>query len=174
MKLDGYSIVDKGIVTFSNELALDSQDQIQPNGVDLRVRTIYHVHGKVVVPREGKTQADFVIHELPMKDGYWQLEGKSQELYFVDFFESIDVKDGYCADLKTRSSLVRAGVDVVNGLWDCGFRGQLGCCLRVHNDVKLEYGAKLCQLIVDEAVFRGSRYSGRYQNTTTQTAITET
>lgn len=173
MKLDGYSIVDKNIITFSDELALDSADQVQPNGVDLTVKAIYRVHGKVVVPREGKVKAEMLVQPLEMKDGYWVIEHRSQEMYFVDFFETIYVPDGYVADLKTRSSLVRAGIDVVCGLWDTGFKGQLGCCLRVHNDVTLEYGARLCQLVVDEAQFRGARYTGRYLNTTSQTAITE-
>lgn len=171
MKLDGYSIVDKKMIEFSDELALDPQDQVQPNGIDLRVKHIYRVHGKCTIPREGKAEADLIVSRLEMKEGWWQLEAKEQAMYYVDFFETLHLHDGYCADLKTRSSLVRAGVDVVCGLWDTGWKGPLGCCLRVHNDVKLEYGAKICQLLVEESKFRGARYEGRYQGATSQTAI---
>ena len=169
MVLDGRSIVDKAMLTFDPDVLLDTEDQIQPNGVDLRINKLYDVKGRVTIPREGKTQSDLTARELEAKDGYWSLTPGG--LYYVDFVEAISVPAKWCATLTTRSSLVRAGVDVVSGLWDTGFTGTLGCTLRVWSPVDLEWGAKLCQVMFWESAFSGHYYTGRYQGTNSQTAM---
>lgn len=170
MLLDGQQILDKKIVTFSEEL-VDTDSQIQPNGLDLRVDKIYRAAGTVRVPRDGKVEAGLQVIPLEVKGAFWELKPDS-DLYWVDFLEQIHLPDGYCATLITRSSLVRAGVDVVSGLWDTGFYGQLGCTLRVHSPISIEWGAKLCQIQVHESKFNGLRYEGRYKGSNSQTAIT--
>lgn len=169
MVLDGRSIIEKAMVTFSSDVLLDTEDQIQPNGVDLRIDKLYEVNGRVTIPREGKAKSDLRAREVDPKDGYWSITPGG--LYYVDFLETISVSDEWCATLATRSSLVRAGVDVVSGLWDTGFKGTLGCTLRVWSPVDIEWGAKLCQVMFWKSVFNGHYYTGRYQGTTSQTAI---
>lgn len=174
MILDGRSVVDKKIITFDPDAVVDTDSQIQPNGVDLRVNKIYEVRGKAVVPRDGRAQAEFVVQELEIKEGYWTLAYRNRCLYYVDFLESIYLLDGYLGQLHTRSSLVRAGIDVMSGLWDTGFQGRIGCTLRVHSDIHIEWAAPICQIVISEGKFSGQRYSGRYQNQNSHTAITYT
>lgn len=169
MVLDGRSIIEKAMITFDPDVVVDTEDQIQPNGIDLRINKLYSVIGTARIPREGKVQSDLRARELDPKDGYWSLTPKG--IYYVDFVESISVPAGWCATLITRSSLVRAGVDVVSGLWDTGFTGTLGCVLRVHSPVDIEWGAKLCQAMFWQSEFSGHYYTGRYQGTNSQTAI---
>lgn len=171
MILDGRTIIEKKFVTFDEEALVDTESQIQPNGVDLRLNKIYAVRGKFQVPHDGKVAHDLVIEEIETKDNWFHLSVNA--LYYVDFIEKISVPGGWCSTLITRSSLVRSGVDIASGLWDSGFSGTLGCCLRLHNPIDIEWGAKLCQVMFHEAKFNGHLYTGKYQGTNSQTAITQ-
>jgi len=171
MVLDGRSIIDKKLVIFSEDY-VNTDDQIQPNGVDLRINKLYNVFGKVSIPRDGRAKADMNITELSPKEGWFDLK-PNHGLYWVDFLESANIADGYCAHLITRSSLVRSGIDVMSGLWDTGWNGVLGCSLRVQAPLQIEWGAKLCQIVVAESRFNGHRYDGNFQGTTSQTAIAQ-
>lgn len=173
MILDGATIIEKKFVTLGDPAIVNTEDQIQANGVDLRVNKIYEVTGKVRIPREGKADSsELVAKEMDAKDGFWSLNKRSSSLFYVDFLENIYVPGGYCAHLMTRSSLVRSGVDVMAGLYDSGFQGTLGCTIRIWSNVEIEWGAKLCQVLFTKSVFNGKLYDGRYQNSNSQTAIT--
>lgn len=168
MILDGQSIVDKSIVTFDD--ITHSDDQIQPNGIDLRLNKLWLLEGMSEVPREGKAKFEGRVTEQHPSDGWFHLRPQPG-VYVVDFLETVHVRDGHVASIVTRSSLVRSGVDVVSGLWDTGFEGKLGASLRLINQVRLQWGAKLAQLVVSESEFNGKRYEGRYQSSDSQTAL---
>lgn len=170
MMLDGYTIADKKIVVFDE--TFPEAEQIQPNGVDLRVEKLYQVQGQATIHREAKAFANFQVDELTPKDGYWTLNPHNN--YFVDFFEKVSIPGGFCGIIQTRSSLVRAGLDVMSGIYDSGFQGQAGGVLRVYSRIQIEYGARLAQMTIIESKFRGHLYQGRYQNSNSQTAITNT
>lgn len=170
MYLDGRSIIDKGIVELGDPAFVDTEAQIQPNGIDLRINKLYRAEGTVTVPMSGKVQPDLHVYEIEPKEGYWDL-APNQGLYWVDFLETANIKDGFVGDMITRSSLVRSGIDVVNGLWDTGWRGQLGCSLRVWQRARIQWGARICQFICSTSEFNGLRYDGRYQGTTSQTSL---
>lgn len=165
MILSGRSVVEKRYVTFPNDF-YNTDEQVQPNGVDLRLERVVHVNGRPELPANGRINADNVqINEVPAKEGWFDLH-LLQGNYLVDFRESISVPDGYCAIIITRSSLVRCGVDLFTGLWDTGFQGRLGGSLRLKNPIRLQYGARLGQVMFYKAEFNGHRYSGGYQGTT--------
>lgn len=168
MVLDGRTIVDKQMVIFPDDL-LNNDEQIQPNGIDLRVIKIYEAHGSAEVPTEGKVRHDFRVTEVPLKQAWWQL--KAGGLYLADFREQAYIRGGYCGQIITRSSLVRSGIDVMCGLWDSGWEGRLGCTLRVHNPAKIQYNSRLAQIVITESKFNGHLYSGRYQGADSQTAL---
>lgn len=170
MVLDGRTILDKHYVTLSDAV-VDADSQVQPNGIDLRLARLYEVQGKVQVPTEGKVLHDLTIAELKPKENWFRLKPSPGTLYYADFLEKIAVPAGWCATLITRSSLVRSGVDVVSGLWDSGFEGQLGCCLRFQAPITIEWGARLCQVMFHDSKFNGHLYNGRYQGSNSQTAI---
>jgi dUTP pyrophosphatase len=171
MVLDGRTIIDKKMVVLGDSDLVDTESQVQPNGIDLRINKLYEVHGKVQVPHEGKVQHDLNVREIEPKDNWFQIKPSGGNHFYVDFLESINVPGGWCATLITRSSLVRSGVDVVSGLWDSGFYGQLGCCLRVQAPIEIEWGARLCQVMFHQSKFNGHLYDGRYQGSNSQTAV---
>lgn len=165
MILDGSTIVKKNYVTFPDDL-YDTEEQIQPNGVDLRLHAVKHVAGTVELPAYGRINADGVqIQNIPAKDGWFDLHYDNGN-YLVDFRETITVPDGFCAIIITRSSLVRCGVDIFTGLWDTGFTGRLGGSVRIKNKIRLQYGARLGQVMFSKSLFNGHRYAGAYKGTT--------
>lgn len=165
MILDGRTVVEKNLVTFPDDL-YDTEEQVQPNGVDLRLHRVQHVAGRPELPATGRIKAGNVqITEIPLKDGWFELSELAGN-YLVDFRESISVPDGWCAIIITRSSLVRCGMDIFTGLWDTGFQGRLGGSVRLKNPIRLQYAARLGQVMFHKAQFSGHRYTGAYKGTT--------
>lgn len=164
--LDGRSIVERHYVTFPDDL-YNTDEQIQPNGVDLRVHRVVHVSGVARLPSDtSKLDGDLVnITEIPPKNGWFSLKVNPGN-YLVDFRENITVPDGYCAIIIPRSSMARTGINVLSGLWDTGFTGRLGASIRNLNPIDIQYGARLAQVMFVKSEFSGHRYSGRYQGTT--------
>ena len=171
MVLDGRSIVEKRFVQLGDSELLDIEEQVQPNGVDLRLNKIYSVQGQIQVPHKGKVKHDLNVQEVRPKENWYQLKPAAGVLFYIDFVEEVNVPAGWCATLITRSSLVRSGVDVMSGLWDSGFTGTLGACLRLQTAVDIEWGARICQILFHEAKFNGQLYDGRYQGTNSTTAM---
>lgn len=171
MVLDGRQVIDKKIVSFPNdEYVFDTEEQIQPNGVDLRVVALYQVTGKGKLPRDSKMDyTEVQFQEVPFKDGWASLQPDRQ--YLADFREKCSMRDGYCGIVIPRSSLLRIGVFATSALWDTGWKGGLGCSLRPLNQVDIEFGSRLAQLVVSTSEFNGLRYNGRYQGSTSQQAF---
>lgn len=160
--IDGPTIIDKNYVTFPSDSVFDTEEQIQPNGVDLRVEEVKLVSGRAQLPREGRIVGTEVqIAQVAAKDGWFDLHSLNGN-YLVEFAESISVPDGFCATIITRSSLVRVGMDVITGLWDTGFQGRLGASVRLRNPVQIQVGARLAQVMFHASEFNGLRYAGSY------------
>lgn len=167
MVLDGRTIVEKNYVTFPNDREVfNTDEQVQPNGVDLRAVRMVHVQGRASLPVEGRIDPEYIhIDEIPPKDGWFELD-RMHGNYLVDFRESVSVPDGFCAIIITRSSLVRVGVDLFTGLWDTGFQGKLGASIRLRNPARIQYGARMGQVMFHKSTFNGHRYTGAYAGTT--------
>lgn len=170
MVLDGKTIAYKNYVTPVDD------EQVQPNGVDLRVKEIWAVDGKAYL------DADSKMHFMNMNK-YSALEhfdnGESEFVlyagthYAVDFMETVSVPERYCAIIYPRSSLLRAGAFVTSALWDTGFEGQLGGFIRPMCDLYIHPKARIAQIVFTKANFNGHRYDGRYQGATSQLGIYE-
>lgn len=172
MVLDGRSVVEKKLITFPSDQLNDTEPQIQPNGVDLRLDRVFRIEGKAVLARDTKISSQLIrVHEVHAKEGWFTLEPTNGFNYLVDFCETAHVPAGYCAQIITRSSLVRIGCDVMSGLWDAGWHGKTGASLRLRNKVDVEWGARLCQMVFHESDFNGQYYAGDYQNKDSQTSL---
>lgn len=173
MILDGRTVIEKGMVSFPKdeyEVAFDTEEQAQPNGVDLRCIAVSQISGNLRVPREGSVSFNEIRHEeIPWKNGWISL--KPGVHYVVNFRENIAVREGFCAIIVARSSLLRGGAHITSAVWDTGFEGKLGGVIRPLNPMDIELGARLAQVQFHQAVFNGHRYEGRYQGTSSQTAL---
>lgn len=171
MILDGEEILVKGIVKLNDVYTEGEQmDQIQPNGIDLRVHDITKVLGQLSVPRSGRVNYGALeVAQIHWERG-WTLV-KPGDSYIVEFEEFISVPDGYCAIIEPRSSLLRSGVNIASGVWDTGFQGSLGGVIRPFIHARIEKGARIAQVQVHESRFDGHRYNGRYQGATSRAAF---
>lgn len=167
MVADGHKIVEKRWVIFPQACLLDTSEQVQPNGVDLRSDEIIQVEGRAYLPRDGKMDfSELRGRKQTLKEGVWHLRAGYH--YLVNFQEYISVPEGYCATILPRSSMLRVGSFLTSALYDTGFEGVLGCSLRPINPISIQWGARLAQVIFMKADFSGHRYTGRYQGSRSQ------
>ena len=172
MVLDGRTIVEKPYIYPADDRPPITDEQTQPNGVDLRVEWIWEVTGSASLDENSKMnysamekkEAEFSRHP----DEYMLEPHKN---YAVDFMERVSVPDGYCAIIYPRSSLLRVGAFVTSALWDTGFEGQLGGFIRPLNKLFIPIGARIAQVVFHKASFNGHRYAGRYQGTDSQSSF---
>lgn len=167
MQLTGRQIVDLGIVIGACEAG------VQQQGVDVRVKKISVVgkHGHEenygYIPAKGKTLAPKTteIPPINMGDGreYWELP---VGYYEVEFEEGCDIPNNCAMYFKTRSSLVRCGAEILSGQFDAGFKtDNMGAFLKVNIPIRIEKGARVAQMIVNETykVNDEDLYDGQWQ-----------
>jgi deoxycytidine triphosphate deaminase len=163
------------------EVLSDSSYQI--NGIDVTCDRLFRLttNSNTVIPLDGKTthtnQMEILTHHQHTlndntrasaltKDDHWHLVGNVVAYPFMSDIE-VEIPDGFCGWLITRSSLNRNGVIVQSGLYDAGFKGNIAGTLYKFNNntVSLERGCRVAQFILAKAESRGL-YNGQYQKQT--------
>lgn len=137
-----------------------SEANIQPNAVDIPVNKIYEMrsHSAFYLRSDGKTHRNRVDRELT-SEGLWKLTPGA-----YDFFSEayVEVPEGVCGWLITRSTLNRNGIIVHSGLYDSGYKGHLSGTLYVfHGANFIEPGVCICQFIMASSKSEGV-YAGGY------------
>ena len=169
MQLTGKQIVEKGILTERNGGAIPAED-IQQQGVDVRVWKIYEVEGSYMgkIPSKGKTQ------KLQWREKKTRVNPDSKREEWIlgeGFYElaldaGCNMQDRYAGYFKSRSSIVRCGGEIRSGQYDAGFvTSDCGCFLKVDVPMIIERGAAVAQFIVHESEPVENTYNGQYQNT---------
>lgn len=157
MQLTGKEIIERGIVT-----GYDPDSAIQQQGIDLRMDEVSRVDGpfKGLVRRVGSTILPDYKPVEPM-GGCFVLD---KGYYEVIFEEGVRIPDNVAAYLKTRSSLVRCGAQVLSGQFDAGFETpKAGCFLHVIEPIMIERGSRIAQLICHESREVTNTYEGQWQ-----------
>lgn len=146
------------------EELLSLDDQIQPCGVDVTLRS---VERPVSAGWMGQESADRKLPDCETMDfdngGWLFLEAGS---YVITFNEVVNMPLDLVALAFPRSSLVRSGVSLPTSVWDAGYRGRSQALLTVHNPAGyyVQRNARLMQMVffqLSQPVERG--YEGRYQ-----------
>ena len=136
-----------------------SDEQIQPNGVDLTVSEIYRFVSEVKF--SGKLSS-LPVEEIKLSDdGYWYL---SSGAYLVRYSEIVRIPRGTIGLVLPRSSLLRMGCTLFTAVWDSGYEGRGIGLLAIFNPkgIILKKGTRIGQLILIEA--RGKeKYHGQWQ-----------
>ena len=159
MQLTGKQITGKQIIYNYSE------EGVQQQGVDLRVKEIRKVNEKMsgYVPREGKTKIPTSDTIELFDDAYVLKPG----YYEVTFEEGCSIPNNATLQIKTRSSLVRCGAICHSGQFDGGFHTEnVGCFLHVILPISMAKGARLAQALVFESyeVDDDKMYNGQWQN----------
>jgi deoxycytidine triphosphate deaminase len=132
-------------------------EQIQPNGVDLTLDTVFEQTTPGRISRAGKTIGD--RQKLDATDGTVTL---SPGGYVVRYAERIRIPEEHIGFLYPRSSLLRNSCMLDTAVWDAGYEGRGEGLLEVHHEIQLELGARVAQLVLADADHVGE-YDGSYQ-----------
>jgi dUTP pyrophosphatase len=140
-----------------------AEEQVQPNGVDLTVGSVYVQIDPGRIGREetevGERQS-VELEEVGEDDPvtYYLPPGG----YVLEYAERLRIPEGHVGFLYPRSSLLRNSCMLNTAVWDAGYEGRGEGLLQVHHDVEIERGARIAQLVLAEANHSGT-YDGAYQ-----------
>jgi len=134
------------------------ESQVQPNGVDLTLATVFEQVSTGRVVRGGKEIGE--RRELESDDGVFSL---SPGGYVVRYGERVTIPEDHVGFIYPRSSLMRNSCMVNTAVWDAGYSGRGEGLLEVHHDVELEAGARIAQIVFARAEHAGV-YDGSYQD----------
>lgn len=136
-----------------------NEDQINPNGVDLRVlKILVNKEAGALLQHKRKIPTRT---EVEVTEGTYTLE---KGPFIVVYKEKVRIPEDAIGLVFPRSSLMRMGVRLHSAVWDSGYEGRGEGLLVVHNEkgVEIEKLAKIGQIIFLSATESG-KYSGRYQ-----------
>ncbi|WP_299237470.1 deoxyuridine 5'-triphosphate nucleotidohydrolase [Natronomonas sp.] len=137
-----------------------SDEQIQPNGVDLTLDAVFEQRSRGRIGRDGKTVGERrTVTPDASEDSVYEL---SPGGYVVRYGEAIAIPEGHVGFVYPRSSLLRNACTVDTAVWDAGYEGRGEGLLEVHNGIELEAGARIAQLVLARADHEDT-YDGSYQ-----------
>ena len=140
-------------------------EQIQPNGFDMTLRSISAYRGPGQI---GVSTRDRILPELEKlsfdADGWVTL---APGIYQIVYNEIVDIPVTLMALGRPRSSLPRGGVTIHTAVWDAGYSGRSTSMLAVMNPegFRLQQNARVMQLVFfGMAKAPAVGYRGAYQN----------
>lgn len=146
----------------------DLDEQLQPNGFDLRLAEIHRHRGRGTI---GISNQQRVLPSLelvtPDSDGFCVLD---PGIYHVSYCEVVSLPTDVMALGRPRSSLARSGVAIHTAVWDAGYSGRSTSLLSVLNPdgFRVQIGARILQLVFFSlAAAAREGYRGVYQNENT-------
>ncbi len=157
--------VENGLV----ENVIDLETQLTPNGFDFTAAEIHRFKdsGKLDFSNSEREIPETEKIEPERKNsgddyGWWKLEPGA---YKIRTNEIVDLPEDVIAFAYPRSSLLRMGCTIENGVWDAGFRGRSEFLLIVENDegVEIKENARVNHIVFEKIEETGQSYEGRYQ-----------
>lgn len=134
-----------------------TEEQVQPNGVDLRLDTVFEQVETGRIDRTGKTVGD--RRELSSADGVFTLEPGG---YVARYVETVSIPPDHIGFILPRSSLMRNSCMLNTAVWDAGYVGRGEGLLQVFHEIEIEAGARIAQMVHAKAEHTGA-YEGSYQ-----------
>ena len=132
--------------------------QIQPNGVDLRLGTVFTQIAPGRIGRSGKTVGD--RRELEPEDGVFTLPPGG---YIARYVETVSIPADHVGFIFPRSSLMRNSCMLNTAVWDAGYTGRGEGLLQVFHEIEVERGARIAQMVY-AAADHSEAYEGTYQH----------
>jgi dUTP pyrophosphatase len=143
---------------------LDIEEQLQPNGIDLTVKTIASITSSGVIGFNNKDRILSESSSLSFNNfGFIDL---TIGCYLITYNEVVHIPCDVIALGLPRSSLLRCGASIHTAVWDAGYSGRSQSLLVVYNSkgFRLYKNAKVLQLIflkLSHSVAHG--YQGIFQ-----------
>lgn len=155
----------------ADQLGPIDDEQIQPNGVDLRLDTILeqNTSGRIGIGEKtiGEREPVATVEEsIANSSDTDDVDGDTYVLdpggYVAQYVETVSIPDGHIGFVLPRSSLMRNSCMLNTAVWDAGYTGRGEGLLQVHHTIEIERGARIAQLILAQADHEGL-YDGSYQ-----------
>ena len=144
-----------------------TDEQVQPNGVDLTLDAVFEQREPGRIGRGGKEIGDRQPrHADPTSDEAETNDGDTYYLppggYVVRYAEAVAIPEEHVGFIYPRSSLLRNSSMLNTAVWDAGYEGKGEGLLQVHHDIEIERGARIAQIVFADADHEGT-YEGSYQ-----------
>lgn len=157
-----------------------TEEQIQPNGIDLTLNKVKTLFGHGSILREG-THLPFYADVVPKKSTEVPITSNKSLIealeddnrviyelvpnfaYQLEFNEAVSIPDNMSAHIHHRSSIVRSGGIIRSGWYDSGFKhSNIGCFISCHIPIFLEKGTRTAQIIFYSSE-SAHNYDGQFQ-----------
>jgi dUTP pyrophosphatase len=138
------------------------EKNVQPSGVDLRVKCIYRLKSGGYLGIEGRKTPEVEIAYDKVGEKYTL---KPNEFVLVETMEKVNMPKDLVAIVLPRSSLFRCGVSLHTAVVDPGFRGTLTFGMKNLGEFpfEIEVGSKIGQIVFEEVKGNVKLYDGKYQ-----------
>ncbi len=138
------------------------EKNIQPSGVDLRVKCVYRLKNGGYLGVENRKTPDV---ELVIRENGKKIILKPNEFVLVETLEKVNMPNNISAIVLPRSSLFRCGVSLHTAVVDPGFQGTLTFGMKNLSDFpfEIEIGSKIGQIVFEEVKGNLKLYDGKYQ-----------
>ena len=155
----------------ADQVTPTTDEQVQPNGVDLTLEAVFQQREPGRIGRDGKEVGSRLRRPADPAIGGDAVEGSADRAgthylppggYVVRYGEVVSVPDDHVGFVHPRSSLMRNSCMLNTAVWDAGYEGKGEGLLEVHHDVEIEAGARIAQFVLAEAEAAGA-YDGSYQ-----------
>jgi deoxycytidine triphosphate deaminase len=165
MILNPKLMLSSGVLTSPN-LEVNLDQQLQPNGIDLRVDVIKKVpcnkmspfmlykDGKKVAPTHGACEGTL----MNSNDAFVLEKGYA---YSAECFEMVKIPHGVMGMVYGRSTLMRNGVFCRASVYDSGYHDHVGMMVYPFVDFWVERGTRIAQIIFHSAN-TAHLYNGQY------------
>jgi len=161
MVVIGYEKI-KELIKSNNIVENVEEKNIQPSGIDLRVKCIYRLKngGFMGVEKRQTPKVENVSNKIGEK-----VILKPNEFVLVETMEKVNMPNDLMARVLPRSSLFRCGVSLFTAVIDPGFIGTLTFGMKNLSDhpFEIEIGTKVGQIVFEEVKGNTKLYNGKYQ-----------
>lgn len=157
----GYEKI-KELIKSKNLVENAEEKNIQPSGIDLRVKCIYKLKngGYMGVEKRNTPKVENVCDKIGEK-----FVLKPNEYVLVETMEKVNMPNDLMAIVLPRSSLFRCGVTMFTAVIDPGFIGTLTFGMKnlSEHPLEIEIGTRVGQIVFEEVKDNIKLYDGKYQ-----------
>ena len=161
MAVLGYEEI-KELIKSKKLLENVDEKNIQPAGVDLRVKCIYRLKNGGFLGIKNRRTPDV---EVVAKYKEEKFTLKPNEFVLVETMEKVNMPNDLLALILPRSSLFRCGVSLHTAVVDPGFIGTLTFGMKnlSEHPFEIEIGTRIGQIVFEEVKENVKMYDGKYQ-----------
>ncbi len=139
-----------------------NEKNIQPSGIDLRVKCIYRLKNSGFLGNSDRMTPDVEsVSDMPGE----KIRLEPNEFVLVETMEKVNMPKDVMAIVLPRSSLFRCGVSLHTAVVDPGFQGTLTFGMKNLSEFpfEIEIGSKIGQIVFEEVKGNVKLYDGKYQ-----------